>query len=61
MIYDAAGRLVRRVFEGMRGSGEWPFTWDGKNDAGNGVTSGIYFAVAEARGVLYTTRLALIR
>ena len=60
-IYDATGRVVRRVFDGILGSGEWPFAWDGKNDAGDGVTSGVYFAVAEAREKLFRTKLVLVR
>ena len=61
VIYDATGRVVRRVFDGILGSGEWPFAWDGKNDAGDGVTSGVYFAVAEAREKLFRTKLVLVR
>ncbi len=43
-IYDFAGRLVRRLVDGeMRGRGEHGENWDGRDDGGEYVASGVYF------------------
>jgi hypothetical protein len=41
-IYNVAGQLVRS-YEGMGTAGLNVVTWDGKNSAGNDISSGIYF------------------
>lgn len=43
-VYDVAGRLVARLLEGRPGVGEHVVTWNGRDDAGRQVASGIYFA-----------------
>jgi hypothetical protein len=42
-VYDAGGRLVRTLFEGVRGPGWWGESWDGTDTAGGSLPSGIYF------------------
>ncbi|MFQ6115309.1 MAG: FlgD immunoglobulin-like domain containing protein, partial [bacterium] len=47
-IYDATGRLVRMLDLGQRAAGFYlsrnsAAYWDGHNDAGEKVTSGVYF------------------
>jgi hypothetical protein len=42
-IYDVAGALVRRIEEGVRDAGEYAVEWDGRDDAGNVVGTGVYF------------------
>jgi uncharacterized repeat protein (TIGR01451 family) len=42
-VYDVGGRRVRALFEGRRAAGEHRMTWDGRDDAGHLVASGIYF------------------
>jgi len=57
-IHDAAGRTVRRVEFGLGGaSGPARFRWDGRSDAGDPLTDGMYFlrltaGAAQARGKL---------
>ena len=43
-VYAPDGRLVRRVAEGGRSAGTYTIGWDGRNDAGQTIPSGIYFA-----------------
>ncbi len=43
-IFDAAGRRVRTLFRGARGAGEYRVAWDGADDRGRPVASGVYFA-----------------
>jgi subtilisin family serine protease len=42
-IYDVTGSLVRRLVDESMPAGDHQARWDGRNDAGNGATSGIYF------------------
>jgi hypothetical protein len=42
-VYDAAGRLVRRLAHGPQASGVHELRWNGRNDSGAVVGSGVYF------------------
>ncbi|HEU4363844.1 MAG TPA: FlgD immunoglobulin-like domain containing protein [Candidatus Krumholzibacteria bacterium] len=42
-IYDVRGSLVRRLVDESQPAGEHRVVWDGRDDAGRGVTTGIYF------------------
>ncbi|HEY2953957.1 MAG TPA: FlgD immunoglobulin-like domain containing protein [Candidatus Eisenbacteria bacterium] len=47
-LYDLSGRLVRTVARGMFPAGYQLATWDGRNDRGQPVGSGIYFLRARS-------------
>jgi hypothetical protein len=47
-IYDLSGRRVRTLADESRASGYRSFEWDGTNDKGESVASGIYFYRMEA-------------
>jgi hypothetical protein len=42
-VFDAAGRLVRTLFEGAAESDRIDVTWDGRDVAGRGTAAGLYF------------------
>lgn len=42
-VYDASGRLVRTLLDETRGAGSHDVQWDGRDDAGVTVGSGVYF------------------
>jgi hypothetical protein len=42
-VFDAAGRLVRVLHNGILGPGGHSIVWDGTNNAGRAVGSGVYF------------------
>jgi hypothetical protein len=48
VIYDAAGRVVRRLVNGGRPAGAQLVRWNGRNDSGAQVGSGVYFLRLEA-------------
>ena len=60
-VYDIAGRPVRRLFEGARGAGAFSLTWDGRDDAGRPMPSGVYFARLAAGGAESVLKLVLAR
>ena len=43
VIYDITGRLVRTLFSKPQKPGYYRVNWDGRNDSGSSVASGIYF------------------
>jgi len=43
LVFDVSGRLVRTLVNGMEPAGQRTVRWDGTNDGGDRVASGIYF------------------
>lgn len=48
VVYDAGGRRVRTLVDGMVGSGAHSVVWDGSDSGGRRVGSGVYFYVLQA-------------
>jgi len=49
-VYDAAGRTVRMLVDAPREAGRYEETWNGVDDRGAAVASGVYFIRLEAAG-----------
>jgi hypothetical protein len=60
-IFDVSGRLVRTLVEGVRGEGRHTAVWDGTDNRGASVASGVYFCKFSTGVYSATTRLALVR
>jgi hypothetical protein len=60
-IYSPAGEKVRDLFDGNVSPGENRVTWDGKDERGAMVASGVYFAVARTQTTTYKTKLVLVQ
>lgn len=60
-IYDIAGRVVTALNTEVVRPGRHSVTWDGTNDRGQRVASGVYFISLEAAGVRETGRLVYLR
>ena len=60
-IYDISGRLVRTLFHERRSAGEQRARWDGRDNKGNALPSGIYFARLEADGLVATQKMLLLK
>jgi hypothetical protein len=56
-VYDVNGRLIRRLASGPREAGEHRLSWDGRDEAGRSVASGVYLAQAEAEGLRLTAKV----
>jgi hypothetical protein len=61
LIYDAAGRQVRRLVAGWQAAGEHAARWDATDGAGARLASGIYFYVVDAGGVRAARRMMLVK
>ena len=42
-VFDVNGREIRRLVDGYVEAGEWSVVWDGSNERGEAVASGVYF------------------
>jgi hypothetical protein len=60
-IHDAGGRVVRTLSRGPMGAGVHEITWDGKDDRGEMVASGVYFCHAEVGAWRDARKLVLLR
>ena len=60
-IYDVRGRLVRSLVQGSKDAGEQIVRWDGRNDRGSAVASGVYVYRLRAGKETLSRRMVLLR
>jgi len=60
-IYDANGALVRVLVNGWRRAGGQSETWDGRDEKGRTMASGVYFVSLEAGKITATRKMILLR
>ncbi len=60
-VYDVAGRLVRTLRQGPMTAGEHAVVWQGEDESGQAVASGVYFCRLEAGGVAEGRAMVLVR
>jgi len=60
-IYDVEGRLVRTLVNGFESAGARQVSWNGSNDQGQPMVSGIYFYRMTAPGFSKIRKMVLIR
>jgi len=60
-ILDLSGRRVRRLLDESQAAGDGVVTWDGRNDAGNELYSGIYITRLETAAGVSTEKVVLAK
>jgi hypothetical protein len=60
-IYDVAGRLVRELVNERRNAGRWSVQWNGEDDRGQRVASGVYFYRMRAGAFVDTKKMVLLK
>jgi hypothetical protein len=60
-IYNLLGQKVRTLVDEHQFIGSYKITWDGKNEGGKILSSGIYFYRLEVNGVPQTKRMVLLK
>jgi len=60
-IYDAEGKIVRSLFAGRKDAGEHGIAWDGRNNAGKPVSTGIYYCRLVAGKNVQSRTIVLLR
>ncbi|MCU0638394.1 MAG: T9SS type A sorting domain-containing protein [Candidatus Krumholzibacteria bacterium] len=60
-VYDAAGRLVRELANGIMPAGRHVEEWDGRNEDGVAAASGVYFYRLESGSFTETRKMVLLK
>ena len=60
-VYDACGRSVVTLVDTDQGSGLYQVIWDGRDQEGMRVASGVYFTQIVWNGVIETQRMVVLR
>lgn len=60
-IYNHRGQLVRNLVNTEKSKGWHKAIWDGKNDQGNRVSSGVYFARMNMNGKQYLRKMVMTK
>jgi hypothetical protein len=61
-IFDVRGRRLRRLLDGaVHAAGQYWYNWDGKDDLGRELPSGVYFCRIEALGTDATKKMTLLK
>lgn len=60
-VYNAAGRLVRTLVDGEMSPGPKSIVWDGRDNYGEGVSSGVYFCRLDSAGASATKKMTLLK
>lgn len=60
-IYNVCGQLVRTIVHGPVPAGSYAQTWDGRDDGGEDLESGIYFCQLRSGDVFLTRKIVLLR
>jgi hypothetical protein len=60
-VYSLEGLLVRSLVDEDKAPGDYIALWDGKNESGQVISSGIYLLHFESKGLKTTKKLAVIK
>ena len=60
-VYNVAGQLVRTLVDDVRDAAAYSIVWDGRNNTGSAVASGIYFYKMETKDFSQTRKMVLLR
>jgi flagellar hook assembly protein FlgD len=60
-VYDIKGRLIRTLFNGQMAAGPHVRHWNGRDEAGTDVSSGVYVVRVVAGEAQRTLKLAVVR
>lgn len=60
-IFNAKGQLVRKLVSGMQNAGKYQVVWNGKDELGSSVASGVYFYRLQAGEKRFTRKMLLMQ
>jgi len=61
VIYDVSGRLVRKLVDRVQDAGDRAVSWDGRDERGLSVGSGVYIYRLEAGGTTLARKMSLLK
>lgn len=60
-VYDANGKLVKRLASGVQAAGPHEVPWNGRDQSGRPVSSGVYFVKLTAEKSILTRKMLLLK
>ena len=60
-VYNVSGKLVKTLVDDVREAGSYSISWNGTNNRGDEVASGVYFYRMSAVGYEKTRKMVLLR
>jgi hypothetical protein len=60
-IYNLRGKLVKKLYVGYKGKGNYIVHWNGKNENGHEVASGIYYCVITQQNYRRVKKMVLLK
>ncbi len=60
-VYDASGQKVRELASGHLSAGAHSAVWDGRDDSGRTVSSGVYLSRLESGGIVNSAKMLLMK
>jgi len=60
-VFDTRGRVIRVLFAGRCSSGCHTKVWDGRDEHGLAMPSGVYFVLLEAEGTQEVQKIAMVK
>jgi hypothetical protein len=61
VVHDLLGRRVRTLLDGVRPAGKWSASWDGREDNGRTLPSGVYLVRMRYGGEIQQRTLVKVR
>ncbi|MCD6098992.1 MAG: T9SS type A sorting domain-containing protein [Candidatus Marinimicrobia bacterium] len=61
LIYDINGQLVKKLYDGVLDAGNHRLIWDGTDERGRAVSSGVYIYRVEYEGRCRSGRLMFVK
>jgi flagellar hook assembly protein FlgD len=60
-IYNSLGQRIKNIYQGSLQEGIHSYLWDGKNNQGKTVSSGIYFYVLKGQNFILSNKMILLK
>ena len=61
LVYDVGGRLARTLVDGEREAGHHSVVWNGKNDRGHPVGTGVYWTQMKAGSFVSNKKMVILK
>jgi flagellar hook assembly protein FlgD len=61
VIYDVGGRVVRSLVDARQEPGRYEIQWDGRDERGKEIGSGVYFYRLQAGTVVETRKMLVLK
>ncbi|MCB0284655.1 MAG: T9SS type A sorting domain-containing protein, partial [Calditrichaeota bacterium] len=60
-VYDILGKRIKELVNAVQNAGEYKISWDGKNNIGNSVSTGVYYYKLQTVGFSAMKKMIYIR